>query len=166
MTETKTPLEADIAGLIQQPIASLGFDVLRVRFTGGLLQVMAEPRAPDADMTVADCARISREISPSLDACDKIRNRYRLEVTTPGIARPLFSQGDYLRFVGSYVKVTTRELVDGRRRFSGRLVGFSDGDKLALDTEFGRVQLDYTLIETGKLDAAAILANNSNAKEA
>ena len=158
-TRTSTPLEADIAGLIQDSVAALGFALLRVRFAGGLLQVMAEPHEASAPMTVDDCVRISRAISPSLDASDKIRNSYRLEVTTPGIARPLWSQADYQRFVGAQVKITTRELLDGRRRFAGRLAGVSGDGIVSLDTDDGRVDVAYALIEAGKLDAAAILAD-------
>ena len=161
MTETHTQLEADIAGLIRDPVASLGFAVLRVRFQGGCLEVMAEPQDHTSGMTIDDCARISRHISPPLAASAKLDARYRLEVTTPGIARPLFTRADYARFVGKHIKVTTHALIDGRRRFSGRLLEVRDtdsGGNIVLDTEAGRVVLDYAMIDSGKLDAAAILA--------
>ena len=162
MTETHTQLEADIAELIRTPIAELGFDVLRIKVASGVLQVMAEPQDHTADMTVEDCARISREISPNLEASNKMRSHYRLEVTTPGIARPLFTRADYQRFSGQFVKISTRELVDGRRRFSGRLLGLMADDRVMLDTGFGRVSVDYGLVESAKLDAAAVLADTKS----
>lgn len=169
MTQTNTQLEADIAVLIVEAIASLGFDVLRVRFQGGLLQVMVEAHDHDHAMTVDDCARISRCISPSLDASPLLDTAtYRLEVTSPGVARPLFCRADYERFTGTPVKLTTGELVDGRRRFSGHLLGIEtiDGaDKVTLDTDGGRIVLDFDLIESGKLDGGAVLADKQQARK-
>ena len=169
MTQTNTQLEADIAVLIFPPIASLGFAVLRVRFQGGLLQVMVEAHDHAHAMTVDDCARISRSISPSLDTSPLLDTAaYRLEVTSPGVARPLFCRADYERFTGTPVKLTTRELVDGRRRFSGHLLGIEtiDGaDKVALDTDDGRIVLDFDLIESGKLDGGAVLADKQHARK-
>ena len=85
-------------------------------------------------MRVEDCVLISRKVSAILDEADPIAAEYRLEVTSPGVARPLVRRDDYRRFAGEMVKITCRELIDGRRRFHGRLLGLSDADNIDIDT--------------------------------
>ena len=103
----------------------MGYDLVRVRLTGGTgqtLQIMAE-RRDRAEMTVEDCALISRDVSAILDVEDPLPGSYTLEVSSPGIDRPLVRIADFERFAGFEARVETREAVDGRRRFRGRLAG-------------------------------------------
>jgi ribosome maturation factor RimP len=108
-------------------------------------------------MTVEHCASISRAAARILDEQDPITSQYRLEVTSPGVSRPLIKREDYVRFQGELVKVTISALIDGRRRFHGRLIGINDDDKIELDTSFGPVSLDYGLVEAAKLDPTEIM---------
>lgn len=112
--------------LVEPAIAAMGFELVRVRLSGGrsrrVLQIMAEPHAA-ATMNVDDCAEISRTVSALLDVEDPIAGSYTLEVSSPGLDRPLVRAGDYDRFAGSEVRVETRRPIGGRKRFRGRLVG-------------------------------------------
>ena len=132
----------------------MGYSVVRVRRTASQpprLQVMAE-RDDGAAMTVGDCARLSTAISAVLDVEDPIAGRYDLEVSSPGIDRPLVRLGDFERFKGREAKVETSELVDGRRRFRGRLAGTEDGRiVLELDAQGGRVALPFAAVKEAKL---------------
>lgn len=161
-------LEERLDALMRGAIAELGFDLIRVRYQGQCLEIMAEPFDKNLAMRVEDCARISRKVSVLLDEADPIAAEYRLEVTSPGLARPLVRREDYQRFAGEMVKITCRELIDGRRRFHGRLVGLSGGladtDKIDIDTSFGRVSLDYGLVEAAKLDPSEIMERRHKRK--
>jgi ribosome maturation factor RimP len=119
---------ARLAAIAEPVLASLGFQLVRVRISGlsgCTLQVMAE-RA-DGTMTIDDCEAISRALSPVLDVADPLENAYRLEVSSPGIDRPLVRRSDFERFAGQQVKVEMAIAVDGRRRFRGMLLG-AQGD--------------------------------------
>lgn len=109
---------------IIQPIADdLGLDIVRVRVMGGkrpLLQIMIE-KAGGLPTDVEDCARFSRDISPVLDVEDPISEAFRLEVSTPGIDRPLTRKGDFARWIGHLVKIELTVPIEGRRRFSGHI---------------------------------------------
>src|SRR5215475_5534349 len=111
----------------------MGFRVVRVTISGRngtTLQIMAE-RA-DGTLTVEDCADISRQLSPLLDAHDPISGHYTLEISSPGIDRPLARASDFVAWAGHEAKIETRELVDGRRRFRGVLKGL-DGDTVRVE---------------------------------
>lgn len=145
-------LEEKIAALIEPVVDSLEFTLVRVNFGNGTLQIMAEPQDVDREMTVEDCAKISRSISAVLDVEDPIASAFTLEVSSPGLSRPLVRPIDYERFKGELVKITVKELIDGRRRFNGRLQGMTgDGDVL-IDTAFGSQTIPYDGIESAKLD--------------
>ncbi len=111
------------------PVAkSLGLDVVRVRVTGSrrpVLQIMAE--RPDGTMDVEDCARLSRRMSILLDEQDPIDGEYQLEVSSPGIDRPLTRVGDFAKWVGHEVRLEIGVPVDGRRRFHGHITGETNG---------------------------------------
>lgn len=115
--------------MIEPSAASLGLDIVRVRVTGGqtpTLQIMAE--LPDGTMTVARCARLSRAISPVLEAEDPISSEYHLEVSSPGIDRPLTRVGDFAKWIGHEVKIELGAPgADGRKRFQGSIVAETDG---------------------------------------
>src|SRR5712692_1684203 len=120
----------------------MGYRVVRVVPTGArqaTLQVMAE-RRDEVPMTVDDCAKISRSISALLDVADPIAEAYTLEVSSPGIDRPLVRPEDYDRFAGFAARIELGEPLDGRIRFRGRLLG-REGDDIRLIAETGEVRL-------------------------
>jgi ribosome maturation factor RimP len=110
---------------------------------------MAE-RKDDQPMTVEDCADISRQVSAVLDVEDPIRSSYTLEVSSPGVDRPLTRPKDFQRFAGFEAKLETRQPIDGRRRFTGRLLGL-DGEVVRLKDEAGEVALPYAQIQKARL---------------
>jgi ribosome maturation factor RimP len=115
--------------MITPSLDAMGYRIVRVAFTGGrrpTLQIMAE-RRDGAAMSVDDCADISRTVSALLDVADPIPVAYALEVSSPGIDRPLIDRDDFVRFAGYEAKVEMSNLIDGRKRFRGRLLGADDG---------------------------------------
>ena len=160
-------VENKIKQIIEAAIEELGFSLVRVLFSGGQsghnqLQIMAEPKE-DRDMTVEDCQNISRHISVLLDVEDPISSAYVLEVSSPGIDRPLMRLTDYDRFRGELAKITLRLIQDGRRRFNGRLGGVSDTGRVILDTSFGKFEFAFDDIESGRIDPAESLGRQGNA---
>jgi len=130
----------------------MGFDLVRVRIFGAgqrTLQIMAE-RFDNGTMTVEDCATISRSVSALLDVEDPIKGSYSLEVSSPGLDRPLTRPQDYTRFAGLEVKIELRHPIDGHRRFRGRISGIAD-DQVQLDVEDTRLAIPYADIERAKL---------------
>ena len=120
--------QTGLANLIEPTLDPMGYALVRVRLSGGpraTLQVMAE-RHDDQPMTVEDCEAISRALSAKLDVEDPIASSYVLEVSSPGIDRPLVRPKDYRRFSGHVAKLETRVPVEGRRRFSGRITAATD----------------------------------------
>jgi len=114
-----------ITALIAPSLEAMGYRLVRVAFTGGrrpTLQIMAE-RRDEVAMSVDDCADISRTVSALLDVADPIPVAYALEVSSPGIDRPLVERADFVRYAGHQAKVEMREMIDGRKRFRGRLLG-------------------------------------------
>lgn len=119
--------------LIEPALTAMGYELVRVAVQGSgqkTLQVMAE-RRDGVGMTVDDCADISRTISALLDVEDPIAGAYTLEVSSPGIDRPLVKRADFERFAGFEARVETVQPVDGRKRFRGRLMGVT-GDEVLL----------------------------------
>jgi ribosome maturation factor RimP len=160
-------VENKINQIIEAAIEDLGFSLVRVLFSGGQagrnqLQIMAEPK-DDRDMTVEDCQRISRHISVLLDVEDPISSAYVLEVSSPGIDRPLMQLDDYDRFRGELAMITLRLMQNGRRRFNGRLGGVSDAGQVILDTSFGKFEFAFDNIEAGRIDPSEILERQGNA---
>ncbi|MEM8798670.1 MAG: ribosome maturation factor RimP [Pseudomonadota bacterium] len=150
-----------IRELIEPVIEDLGFELVRVAMMGkekAILQIMAE--RPDGTMTVSGCETISREISTLLDIEDPIKGEYDLEVSSPGIDRPLTRPKDFARWAGFEAKLELRNGVDGRRRFKGTLLGIDDADdqrieiRLRLDGDGGPqedVRLPFDDVEKAKL---------------
>lgn len=129
-----------IEQIIEPTVTALGYELVRVVVTGQhapVLQVMAE-RADAKPMTVEDCAEISHALSALLDVEDPIKSRYRLEVSSPGIDRPLTRKRDYERFAGHAARMETAMLIDGRRRFKGQIEGL-DGETVRLRLEDGSI---------------------------
>jgi len=127
------PGRAARVALIAAPaLAALGYRLVRVRISGAAgqtVQIMAE--RPDGTMTIEDCELASRTLSPVLDVADPIEGPYRLEISSPGIDRPLVRRSDFDRYAGHVAHVEMLVLVNGRRRFRGELAG-TDGDCVRL----------------------------------
>ncbi len=123
-------LAEQIEALIAPSIADMGFDLVRVLLlegrSGQTLQIMAE--RPDGSMSLDDCAMISRQISAVLDVEDAIAAAYRLEVSSPGIDRPLVKLADYVAYVGHAAKIETALPIHGRKRFAGNLKAVEGND--------------------------------------
>ena len=143
----------DIARLIEPSLEAMGYALVRVQLTGGhhrpTVQIMAE-RSDGGGMTVEDCTEVSRAVSALLDVADPLPSAYMLEVSSPGIDRPLVKAADYDRFAGHEAKLETRWPVGGRRRFRGRLLGLSDGT-VRVKTDEGEVALPLAEIDRAKL---------------
>jgi ribosome maturation factor RimP len=146
-----------IEAMLTPSIEALGYEVVRVQLGGGqrpVLQVMAEP-SDGRPMTVDDCALISRTASALLDVEDPLDGAYLLEVSSPGIDRPLTRAKDFERFAGHEARLETSEPIDGRRRFRGRLLGLSTDDAagpaVKLEVEQGPVSVPLDRIERAKL---------------
>jgi ribosome maturation factor RimP len=117
-------LAARVAAIIEPELERLDCRLVRVRISGSAgctVQIMAE--RPDGSMTIEDCELVSRALSPVLDAADPIDRAYRLEVSSPGIDRPLVRRSDFERYAGHVVKIEMAAAIDGRRRFRGMLLG-------------------------------------------
>ena len=128
---------AEIAALVEPVLEDMGFRLVRVvmsRRDGSTIQIMADKAG--GTINVDDCANISRRISPLLDAHDPVKDRYFLEVSSPGIDRILVRPSDFEDWAGFETKVELKELIDGRRRFRGILEGYENGEMLL------QVQLD------------------------
>jgi ribosome maturation factor RimP len=142
----------EIAQLIEPSLAAMGYRLVRVVVTSGrraTLQVMAE-RINDAPMTVDDCALISRSVSALLDVADPIAGAYTLEISSPGIDRPLIRPEDYDRFSGFEARIELSAPFGGRKRFRGRLLGTADGD-VRLATEAGEARLPLASVARARL---------------
>jgi ribosome maturation factor RimP len=123
----ETGLPARIGAIAEPVLGQLGYRLVRVRVTGEAgctVQIMAE--RPDGSMTVEDCETVSRTLSLALDAADPVESAYRLEISSPGIDRPLVRKSDFDRHAGHMVKIETSIAVEGRRRFKGQLLGTQD----------------------------------------
>lgn len=131
----ETGLDARIAEIVEPVVASMDARLVRVRLSGqnGLtLQVMAERN--DGTMTVEDCQALSRALSPVLDVEDPIDKAYHLEVSSPGIDRPMVRRSDFERWAGHLIKCETAVMVDGRKRFRGTISGV-DTDAFTLQRD-------------------------------
>lgn len=133
----KTAEDLKLLELLDPVAEAAGYAIVRLRLMGGTerrkLQIMGE-RPSDGDMNVEDCARLSRAISEVMDAADPIAGEYVLEVSSPGIDRPLTRLEDFVAYEGYEVKVELDRLAEGRKRFRGLLAGVED-DQVAIDLE-------------------------------
>jgi len=141
-----------IEAMIAPSLDAMGYRVVRVAVTGGrraTLQIMAE-RHDEQAMTVEDCAEISRTVSALLDVADPIAGAYTLEVSSPGIDRPLVRREDFARFAGFEAKIELNAPQDGRRRFRGTLLGV-EGDAVRLLVDDAPVALPLAAVARAKL---------------
>jgi len=147
----KAAIDKRLAAIVRPTIEGMGFELVRLRLMGGrknTLQIMAE--RPEGWIEVEDCARISRAVSAVLDVEDPISGEYVLEVSSPGIDRPLTRLKDFERYEGYEVRLETEALIDGRRRFRGVLAGVEEGEVLVEIPE-GTIGLSFDLLADAKL---------------
>jgi ribosome maturation factor RimP len=133
-------LSARVASVVEPVIEQLGYRLVRVKVSGAdgcTVQIMAE--RPDGSMTVEDCETVSRALSPVLDVADPIERAYRLEISSPGIDRPLVRKSDFERYAGHLARIEMAVPIQGRKRFRG-LLGGTEGEAIHLkrdDAEAG-----------------------------
>lgn len=135
---TEPGLPARVAVIAEPVLEQLGYRLVRVRVSGAegcTVQIMAE--RPDGSMTVEDCEAVSRALSPVLDVADPIDKAYRLEISSPGIDRPLVRKSDFERYAGHLVRIEMEVPVNGRKRFRGHLAG-TEGDMAKLRRDDAR----------------------------
>ncbi len=134
----KTAEDLKLLEMLDPVAEAAGYEIVRIRLMGGernqrRLQIMAE-RPEDGDMNVEDCAKLSRAVSEVLDAADPISGEYTLEVSSPGVDRPLTRLKDFDTYEGYEIKLELDRLAEGRKRFRGVLAGTEDG-QVAIDLE-------------------------------
>ena len=147
----KAAIDRRLAEIAQPVIEGMGFELVRVRLLTGkqdILQIMAEK--PDGGIEVDDLGKISTALSAVMDVEDPISGEYNLEVSSPGIDRPLTRLKDFDMWQGYEAKLETDELIDGRRRFKGEIAG-TDGDEVLINIEEGTVGLKFDWLTDAKL---------------
>jgi ribosome maturation factor RimP len=150
--KASNPLEERVVELIEPTAADLGLTLVRVRISGmrrKKLQIMAE-RVSDGGMGVGECEALSRAIGPVLDVEDPIDGEYDLEVSSPGIDRPLVRLDDFARFTGHLAKIEAARMIDGRRRFRGEIRGV-DGADVLLVVEGAELRLPFSALSDARL---------------
>ena len=156
----KTAIDRRLAAIVGPVIEGLGFELVRIRLMGGktrILQIMAD--RPEGGIEVDDCASISTAVSAVLDVEDPIEDNYVLEVSSPGIDRPLTRLKDFDMWVDYEARLETTELIDGRRRFKGTLQG-TEGDEVLIEIEEGGEPLTIGLKFDWLSDAKLILTDD------
>ena len=147
----KAAIDRRMAEIITPVIEDLGYELVRVRLMSGkntILQIMADK--PEGGIEVDDCAKISTAVGATLDVEDPIVDEYALEVSSPGIDRPLTRLKAFENFEGYEAKIETTELIDGRRRFKGQLAGI-DGNDVLINVEEGTIGLQFDWLSDAKL---------------
>jgi ribosome maturation factor RimP len=155
----KAAIDRRIAEIVTPTVEGLGFEVVRVRLLGGRLktiQIMAD--RPDGGIEVDDCAKISTAVSAVMDVDDPLDEAYTLEVSSPGIDRPLTRLKDFDAWTGYEAKIETAELIDGRRRFRGLLAG-TEGDEVLITLDEAGAELTIGLKFDWLTDAKLVLTD-------
>lgn len=147
-----TQLEHDIEALLAPAVEALGLELLGVEFNPGNGNALLRLYIDEAErgITLDDCEAVSREVSALLDVHDPIATQYSLEVSSPGLDRPLFKPQHYGRFIGEVVRVALDLPQDGRKRFQGAILAASDA-AVTLDQDGTPVQLPYAAIQKARL---------------
>ncbi|MBV1895763.1 MAG: ribosome maturation factor RimP [Rhodobacteraceae bacterium] len=147
----KAAIDRRMAEIITPVLEDMGYELVRVRLMSGkssILQIMAD--TPKGGIEVDDCAEISTAVSAILDVEDPILDTYTLEVSSPGIDRPLTRLKDFETFEGYEAKIETDELIDGRRRFKGELAGV-EGNEVLINIAEGTIGLQFDWLSDAKL---------------
>jgi len=157
----ETGQDARVAAIIAPVAEDLGLRLVRVRLydnNGLTLQIMAE--RSDGSMTVGECEALSKAISPVLDVEDPVPQAYNLEVSSPGIDRPLVRRSDFETWAGHVAKLETTTMINGRKRFKGQIIGV-DGDDLHMRREdVSKDEADFTVPLSGLATARLILTDD------
>ena len=146
-------LEQLITDLITPVLEEMGLELLWVKYKGGILGIFAENPAT-GKITLEECTKISREVSPLLEVEDLISSAYRLEVSSPGIDRPLLKIEDYTKYNDLEAKIELDMLLDGQKKFRGYIRGVAkngENDEIQLETDQGTVDLPFASIYKAKL---------------
>jgi ribosome maturation factor RimP len=162
----ETGLASDVARLVEHVLDSLGFRLVRIEISGRdgkTVQIMAE--RPDGSMTIDDCEAVSKAVSPVLDVADVVADSYRLEVSSPGIDRPLVRPSDFVDWAGSEAKIELQAPIEGRRRFRGRLEGFEDGEVL-IEADLGEEGRKVIGLGVGMIASARLVLTDELIREA
>ena len=147
----KASIDRRLADIIAPVIEGMGYELVRVRFMAGgkkTVQIMAE--RPEGGIQIEECAEISNAISAVLDVEDPIQDAYALEVSSPGIDRPLTRLRDFGTFEGFEAKLETQDLIDGRKRFRGVLAG-TEGDEVLINVDEGTIGLKLDWLVDARL---------------
>ena len=147
----KAAIDRRLAEIVQPVIEGLGFELVRIRLMSGktsTVQIMAE--TPEGGIDVNGCADISTAVSAVMDVEDPIEDNYTLEVSSPGIDRPLTRLKDFENWEGYEAKIETGELIDGQRRFKGQLAGV-EGNEVLINIEQGTIGLNFDWLSDAKL---------------
>ncbi|MBU2992273.1 ribosome maturation factor RimP [Octadecabacter sp. 1_MG-2023] len=155
----RAAMDRRITEIITPTVEDMGYEVVRVRLMTGkesILQIMAQK--PDGSIEVDDCGEISAAVSALLDVEDPITDVYTLEVSSPGIDRPLTRLKDFDQWEGNEAKIETEELIDGRRRFKGILRG-TEGDEVLIEIEENGVPITIGLKFEWLTDAKLVLTD-------
>ncbi len=137
--------------MIEPVVTDLGFELVRVAVMGAqkaVLQIMVE--GPDGNISIDDCAKVSREVSALLDVEDPIKSDFVLEVSSPGLDRPLTRVKDFERFAGFEIKLETTEAINGQRRFKGPLTKVTEA-VISITTQEGDFDIEFSNIQKAKL---------------
>lgn len=162
----ETGLASELVSLVEPVLDALGFRLVRIEVSGRdgkTVQIMAE--RPDGSMTIDDCEAVSKAISPLLDVHDLVTDAYRLEVSSPGIDRPLVRPSDFVDWAGSEAKIEVKAPIDGRRRFKGRLEGFEDGEVL-IEADLGEEGHKIIGLAVGMIASARLVLTDELIREA
>ena len=156
----KTAIDRRLAAIITPTIEDLGYELVRIRLMGGktrILQIMAD--RPEGGINVDDCAKISTAVSALLDVEDPIEENYTLEVSSPGIDRPLTRIKDFDMWNGYEARIETTEMIDGRRRFKGFIAG-TEGEEVLITIEEGGEEMTIGLNFEWLSDAKLLLTDD------
>jgi ribosome maturation factor RimP len=157
---------ARVAAVAEPVLAGLGYRLVRVHISGlagCTVQIMAE--RPDGAMAIEDCEAVSRALSPVLDVADPIESAYQLEISSPGIDRPLVRRSDFDRYAGHQAQIETLVPIDGRRRFRGKLAG-TRGDCVGLRCGDAAADGEETLLRLDDIMAAKLMLTETLISEA
>jgi ribosome maturation factor RimP len=156
-------LAARVAATAQPVLESLGYRIVRVRISGSegcTVQIMAE--RPDGSMNVDDCETVSRALSPAFDAADLIDSAYRLEISSPGLDRPLVRRSDFERHAGQIVKIEMATPFEGRRRFRGTLIGIDGNNNARIQRDDAKEgEAPEVALPIGEMDEAKLVLTDA-----
>lgn len=145
----QSPLEQKVSELAEPVLKDMGFDLVLVEFSGGALQILAE-NPETGNLNLEECTKISRALSPVLEVEDPIDGAYRLEISSPGVDRPLVRPEDFTRFNGYEVKIELDMPLEGQKRFRGFIRDQKDGI-VSLETDQGMKELPVADVQKAKL---------------